>query len=372
MKNLCRFWIAAIALLSSLLAAQGAFAGTPGFIARRPDAGDNVSSLLKHYRFSETEREKVLSQAPALQHLFLQLDVNYLVKQDPEETTLRLYDPQKDFVFVIKKSKSGVDVQSGPPTFKTTIARYDGQVRGSVMANIVQQTHSTWVASRFIDAYILDYNLNRGLNRNAKYWLTVEKKYDGAYFVRYGEVLQTSLQIGTSQVQKRFVRLNDGGVFISSTDMLKNRPFYSPVNYIRIASLFQPHRRHPITKKIKPHLGVDFEMPEGAPIYAARSGVVVRYGHSHAAGNYVVISHGEGLETLYDHLRRVDAKIQHGLHLNVGEKFGEVGCTGYCTKAHLHFAVRYHGRMVDPIKYLRPYPVSAREVLQEKVAQSDY
>ncbi|RYZ89839.1 MAG: M23 family metallopeptidase, partial [Proteobacteria bacterium] len=228
-----------------------------------------------------------------------------------------------------------------------------------------------WVASRFMDAYMMDYNLNRGIERGAKFNFVVEKKYDGPYFIRYGEVVQTSLELRGRPVQKRFVRINNtaGGVFIANSDMLKSRPYYAPVDYIRFASLFQPNRRHPVTKRVQPHMGVDFELPEGAPIFAARTGVVVRFGNSHAAGNYVVLLHGNGYETSYNHMKRVDPKIRYGLKLAAGEKLGQVGCTGYCTKAHLHFAVRQNGRMVDPLKYLKPYPIFAESMLHEKIAQ---
>ncbi|HWU42130.1 MAG TPA: M23 family metallopeptidase, partial [Bdellovibrio sp.] len=55
-------------------------------------------------------------------------------------------------------------------------------------------------------------------------------------------------------------------------------------------------------------------------------------------------------------LYRIDRKIRPGLKISAGEKIAEVGCTGYCTRAHLHFAIRFHGRMVDPLKYIKAYP----------------
>jgi murein DD-endopeptidase MepM/ murein hydrolase activator NlpD len=360
-----------MATFLSLLSYQRAFAAANGFIAKKVHTGDNVVSLLKEHRFTDKERERVLALVPSLHKMYLQLDVAYLVKQDVSGTEIRLYEPQADLVYIVKKSAEGISARKARVGFKTSIARVDGQVRGSLMANILDKVNSNWVASRFIDAYIMDYNLNRGLTRGAKFWLMVEKKYDGPFFIRYGEVLQTSLQIRTRTVQKRYVRIDNqnGGVFISESDLLKNRPYYAPVSYLRVASLFQPHRRHPITKRIQPHMGVDFELPEGDPIYAARTGIVVRYGKNNAAGNYVVLMHGNGLETSYNHMRRVDPKIHRGLKLVTGEKLGEVGCTGYCTKAHLHFAVRQKGRMVDPLKYLRPYPIFAENMLHAKVAQ---
>lgn len=364
------YFVLTSCIVFSLLSYQRAFAGANGFIAKKVQIGDNVVSLLRQYRFSEAERSQVLTQAPALRLLYLQLDVGYLVKQETDRTELRLYDPQKDVVFVIKKNGKTIESKRARVVYKTTIARVDGRVNGSLMANILGKINSNWVASRFMDAYIMDHNLDRGLDRGAKFWFTVEKKYDGPFFVRYGEVLQTSLEVRGRHLKKRYVKINsDGGVFISENDLIKNRPFYSPVAYLRVASLFQPHRRHPITRKVQPHLGIDFELPEGSPIYAARSGVVVRFGKNHAAGNYVVLLHANGVETSYNHMKRLHAKIRRGLKLNAGEKLGEVGCTGYCTKAHLHFAVKKNGRMVDPLKFLRPYPVFAENLLHSKVAQ---
>lgn len=370
MNYLYRFVIAGWIIFFSLLSYQRAFAAANGFIVKKVQSGDSVISLLRRHQFNEAERSKVLSLQPKLQQLHLQLDVVYLAKSSPGTTELRLYDPQKDVVFVLKKSAQGVSAKRARPLFKTTVARYNGRVQGSLIGNILKQVNSDWVASRFVDAYIMDYNLNRGLERGAKFWFTVEKKYDGPFFIRYGEVLQTSLNIRGEVVQKRFVKLdNDGGVFITEDDMLKNRPLYAPVSYLRVASLFQPNRLHPITRKVQPHLGVDFELPEGAPIHAARGGTVLRAGKNRVAGNFVVLRHANGFETSYNHLQRLEPRIRSGLKLNAGEKLGENGCTGYCTKAHLHFTVKRNGRVLDPLKYLRPYPVFAENLLQAKVAQ---
>lgn len=374
MKYLYRF-VFTSCVVFSLLSYQRAFAGAKGFVIKKVRTGDNVISLLREHRLTEVERGHVLSLVPHLRNLALQLDVAYLVKSQPGLLEMRLYDPQKNIVFLIKKTASGVAAKMMRANFKTAVARVDGKVRGSLMASIMGKIPSNWVASRFMDAYHMDHNLNRDLDKNADFWLTVEKKYDGPFFIRYGEVLQTALEVNGQRVQKRFVKINgDGGVFITEKDLRKNRPFYSPVAYLRLASLFQPNRRHPITRKVQPHLGVDFELPEGTPIFAAANGKVVRFGRNHAAGNYVVLLHEGGSESSYNHMKRIDSRIRRGLSFKAGEKLGEVGCTGYCTKAHLHFAVRKKGRMVDPLKFLRPYPFFAEGYLQAKVAQnkSDY
>lgn len=328
-------------------------------------------SLLRDHGFTQNERLYLLSQSRPLRELYLQLDVNYLVKQNKNETELRLYTPQKDHVILIKKRGRSIEAKLARVPFKTTTTRVQGRVEGSLMANILSKINSNWVASRFIDAYIMDYNLDRDLIRGAAFSFTVEKKYDGPFFIRYGEILQTSLNVRGRKVEKRFVKFQGGGgVFISENDLLlKKRPIYAPVDYLRIASLFQPRRRHPITRKIQPHMGVDFELPGGSSIYAARAGHVLRFGYDRAAGNYLVIKHTNGLETSYNHMNFLPQRLRLGLKIKAGEKIGEVGCTGYCTKAHLHFTVRQQGRLIDPLRLLRPYPIFAENLLHAKIAQ---
>jgi murein DD-endopeptidase MepM/ murein hydrolase activator NlpD len=226
------------------------------------------------------------------------------------------------------------------------------------------------VASRFIDAYVFDLKSSRRLDRGARFGLTVEKLYENGQFIKYGEVTATSLDINGVPVHKKFIKHKAGGVFFSAGDLLDDRPFYAPVEYIKVASRFAQNRLHPITKRHQPHLGIDFELPIGDPVFAPRKGTVIRYGNNHAAGNYIILLHANGIETAYNHLHRIDKRIRQGLKVSAGEKIGEVGCTGYCTRAHLHFAVKKKGRMVDPINYIKSYPSHMERLLQERVASN--
>jgi murein DD-endopeptidase MepM/ murein hydrolase activator NlpD len=236
------------------------------------------------------------------------------------------------------------------------------------LGSILAKVKSNWIASRFLDAYVFDMENSRDVSRGAAFSLMFERLYEGGQFIKYGEVLETSLQLDGNIVKKRFVRNNNAGIFFSSKDLLEQRPFYAPVAYIKVASRFKPNRMHPITKRLQPHLGIDFELPVGDPVFAPRLGTVVRYGHNRAAGNYIVLLHNNGMETSYNHLNRIDRRIRQGLRVNAGEKIGEVGCTGYCTRAHLHFAVKKKGRMVDPVKYIKSYPSQMQQVLEDRVA----
>lgn len=362
-RQLCAFLLA-------LTSYQSVQAANNNFAAKPIRSGDTLIGILAKNGFTGREREVVLSSHAGLRQLFLTLDTKYLVRRDAGETELRVFDSQTAAAFRILKKGGKVSAFPYIPNYKITLERIDGRIHGSILGSILAKIDSNFVASRFTDAYAFDIRSARDLKRGANYWFTVQKKYESGHFIKYGEIMQTSLEIDGRDVRKRFVKNPDGGVFFNSDDLLEKRPLYAPVNYLKIASTFQPNRLHPITGRRQPHLGVDFELPKGEPVLAARKGVVVRYGNNHAAGNYIVLLHSNGMETAYDHLYKIDKKIRQGLKVNAGEKIAEVGCTGYCTRAHLHFAVKTKGRMVDPLNYIKAYPYHMEEQLEARVAKN--
>ena len=106
------------------------------------------------------------------------------------------------------------------------------------------------------------------------------------------------------------------------------------------------------------HTGIDMVEPFGSPVYAADDGVVALVGSSSAGyGNYVVIAHSGGLDTLYGHLST--ALVTVGQPVAQGQPVGLEGSSGNSTGAHLHFELRINQRPVDPAPYLPPGPPSA-------------
>ena len=100
------------------------------------------------------------------------------------------------------------------------------------------------------------------------------------------------------------------------------------------------------------HAGVDLVADAGTPVTAAAAGRVKWAAwHDGGWGNLVVISHGNGVRTLYAHLSRID--VRRGQRLETGSKVGLVGATGDATGPHLHFEVRVRGAAVDPLTALR-------------------
>ncbi len=106
------------------------------------------------------------------------------------------------------------------------------------------------------------------------------------------------------------------------------------------------------------HTGIDLVEPFGSPVFAADDGVVALVGSSSSGyGNYVVIAHSGGLQTLYGHLSTALVKV--GDTVAQGTPVGLEGSTGNSTGAHLHFELRIGNKPVNPAPYLPPGAPSA-------------
>jgi len=101
------------------------------------------------------------------------------------------------------------------------------------------------------------------------------------------------------------------------------------------------------------HTGIDMTEPFGSPVYAADDGIVALVGSSSSGyGNYVVIAHSGGLDTLYGHLST--ALVKPGQLVVQGQPIGLEGSSGNSTGAHLHFELRINQKPVNPAPYLPP------------------
>lgn len=99
------------------------------------------------------------------------------------------------------------------------------------------------------------------------------------------------------------------------------------------------------------HRGIDIGAGTGTPIVAAHTGTVTAVTRSPARGLYLIVEHGGGLATLYQHCSAISATV--GQKVTRGQKIASVGETGYSFGSHLHFEVRKNGVTVNPMGYVK-------------------
>lgn len=173
----------------------------------------------------------------------------------------------------------------------------------------------------------------------------IAKKYgaDVADITSYNDLSVSALSVGqtiiipnaefTTVVAPKSGSNSSTGKILDGSAKLKSLP-----GYFR-----QPVRTGHISQELHGHNGVDFAAPVGTPIYASAAGTVIisriNGGWNGGYGNFVVISHNNGTQTLYAHMQS-RVVVTAGDEVSQGELIGYIGMTGLTTGPHVHFEVR--------------------------------
>ena len=128
----------------------------------------------------------------------------------------------------------------------------------------------------------------------------------------------------------------------------------APLKFLRVSSGFSYARKHPVTRKVQPHTGVDYAAPKGTPVMSIGDGVVLSMKYEGAGGNTIRIRHNSVYTTAYLHLSGYAKGLKAGQRVRQGEVIGYVGSTGRSTGPHLDFRVWKNGSPINPLKMESP------------------
>lgn len=109
-------------------------------------------------------------------------------------------------------------------------------------------------------------------------------------------------------------------------------------------------RRSPWDGSPERHEGIDIGSPPGTPVESPATGAVVAASSWGDFGKHVLVDHGNGVRSLYGHLKEIDVKA--GQRVEKGQVLGLVGSTGRSTGPHLHYELLVKGKPVDPREFL--------------------
>ncbi len=238
--------------------------------------------------------------------------------------------------------------------FDTRIEEISGVIESSLFQTIENIGENDPLAWRLEDIFNSDIDFLTDIREGDSFRAIVEKKYLDDEFSKYGDVLAASFNnAGKIILGFRFEDKNGKPAYYDPEGKALKKSFLkSPLQYTRISSKFSLARRHPITKKVQPHLGVDYAAPIGTPVRAVGSGRVVFAGRNGANGRMVHLSHPKKYETLYLHLSRYTVK--QGDRVGQGDVIGYVGSSGQSTGPHLDFRIRRDGKALNPLRMIFP------------------
>jgi len=201
-----------------------------------------------------------------------------------------------------------------------------------------------------------------------------EVRPDGS--MRSARVLAAEfVNAGTTLTAVRFQPSEDVPVefFEEDGEALRSQFLFAPVDLARVTSGFSYRRFHPILRRNRPHLGIDYGAARGTPVRATGDGLVTRAGRWGSFGLIVEIRHANNIRTRYAHLSAIAGGVRAGVRVSPGQLIGRVGSTGLATASHLHYEFLRNGQQVNPARLnlprAEPVPDDLRPLFE---AQRDY
>lgn len=223
-------------------------------------------------------------------------------------------------------------------------------IQNSPYQDIIEATDNNALANEFLLAFKNSVDFRR-LRKNDLVHIKFKQKIRSGRYFGVPEILAASVKM-RRKTYYIFQNPDDKRYYDEKGNSLTSFLLKTPLTYNRISSKFTYKRFHPILKRYRAHLGVDFAAPTGRKVYAAAEGRVIHKGRKGGYGKTIMIRHKNGLKTLYAHLSRYNSKIKVGSWVKQGRYIGRVGSTGRSTGPHLHFGLYKNGRPINPLKVI--------------------
>ena len=257
-----------------------------------------------------------------------------------------------DIDYLLIELNDTINVRTFKRKIKTEIKTAGGTINTSLWNAFISNdlTPALVMEVAKLYAWTIDFF---GVQKGDSFKVLYEAKYVSTKFIGIGEIKAFLFSHrGRDFYAFRYESdsLDQFGYFNEKGESMKKALLSAPLEYTRISSKFSNRRLHPITRKYRPHHGVDYAAPTGTDVVATGDAIVTFAGRSGGAGKMIKLKHSVGkIVTKYLHLSKYGKGIKKGAFVVQGQKIGEVGNTGMSTGPHLDYRVYINGKAVDPL-----------------------
>ena len=273
-------------------------------------------------------------------------------------------DPDRMLWVFSREGDFRAEIKEIPSTVETV--RIAGEIRDSLFNAVEDAGERAELAIRLSELFGWDLDFYTDPRKGDTFRVVIEKRtYSNGQPASYGKLFAAEYNNAGTPYQAVLFRDPNGRSAYYAPDgkSLQKAFLRSPLKFSApISSHFSRSRFHPILKTRRPHLGIDYAAPAGAPVQSIGDGRVVFAGRKGGGGNMVHIKHTNGYETMYMHLSRI--LVRNGAHVGQGERIGLVGMTGLATGPHLDFRILQHGayRNFESLRLPPANPVAKRDM----------
>jgi len=278
----------------------------------------------------------------------------YTIGENPRLAYLIYKESKTAFVIFGLHDSIFVKVYEREVTTRTKLG--EAQITASLWDDVERAGLNINLASRLEDIYAWSIDFF-GLQKGDSFKVIYDEVVIGDEVVEIGTIYAAYFTHGGKVYDAyRFTQNDTGSIqyFNAKGENLKKAFLKAPLSFTRISSGFSYARRHPITRILRPHTGVDYAAPKGTPVMSIGEGVVLQRAYAGGGGNTVKIKHNATYTSAYLYLSAFAREVRTGSRIRQGQIIGYVGSTGLSTGPHLDFRIWKNGSPINPLKMESP------------------
>ncbi|MEZ7884514.1 MAG: peptidoglycan DD-metalloendopeptidase family protein [Bacteroidales bacterium] len=288
----------------------------------------------------------------------------YTTNEEPKLAYLVYESDKKTFVTFCLNDSVYVKVNEIETSVKMRVG--ETTIKSSLWADMKDAGINPVLAIRLSDIYAWSIDFF-GLQKGDSFKVLYDEIYAGDKLLDIGTVHAAIFRhAGKDYYAYRFMQGDTTGYWNDVGENLQKAFLKAPLKFSRISSGFTYSRRHPVTRIVRPHTGIDYAAPKGTPVMSIGSGVVIQKGYAGGGGHTVKIKHNATYTSAYLHLSAYGKGIAKGARVSQGQIIGYVGSTGLSTGPHLDFRIWKNNTPINPLKMESP---PAQKILAGRMAE---
>ena len=276
----------------------------------------------------------------------------YTMEESPKLAYFVYQDTKTSFVTFGVHDSIFVKIHELDVTIRTRVG--EATINSSLWSDCIKSGMSPLIANRLSDIYAWTIDFF-GLQKGDHFMVVYDEIMAGEEILDIGTLHAAYFtHNGVMYEAHRFVQDESPNYWNEKGENLRKAFLKAPFKFSRISSGFTYSRRHPVTRIVRPHTGIDYAAPSGTPVMSIGDGVVIQRAYAGGGGNTIKIKHNSTYSTAYLHLSKFAANLKVGKRVRQGEIIGYVGTTGLSTGPHLDFRIWQNGKPINPLKMESP------------------
>ncbi len=315
--------------------------------------GDTFATILENYGIGYSEMLQILDSSSST-YDFTSIRLGQPLRfayDDLGELKYFEYEKDKEEIVRVSLEDGEYKCEKIPIEYEIKTNKLSGTIEESLWLAGLEAGLTEELILEFADVFAWTVDFSVEVRKGDSFKVLFEERYRDGEYVGINKVLAGSFTNAGEEFKAYLFEDDEGKLayFNEVGEAMIKQFLKAPLKYKYISSGYAYARFHPVTQNTGPHRAIDYAAAAGTPIMAVGDGTVTFAGWKTGYGNYIDIHHNDVYATQYAHLSAYAKGIKNGTKVTQGQVIGYVGSTGWSTGPHLHYQIKKHGTLVNPM-----------------------